>query len=218
MINNSNVTNLQQNPLLVNSNKLGNSTPSLAFSTEQSNGSPLHALNNNVKSNGPQHYTPQHTNNGKYVPSGSQSAELAINKYNHLSQYQQQQNLLKHPPPFNLKNNTAVSQNNTNQRLSMNSSFNNSMAFFRNSQANAGNSIPVSATLNSIQNNRLSAPSMPAPMPPVSLNNSSYFAASKEQDLLDDGFLNLFKDKNNKDVSILFNYYSVYDGNECLSG
>jgi hypothetical protein len=242
MINSANGT-LQPNSLLLNSTKLGSSTPSLQNASSSS------SLNSNsAGSNRPPFYNINNNGSTSSLTSNlmnrqvshdphqfTQSVELSTNKYNLLAQYQQQQNFLSKTTPTYTNatgSNNSITSPPYNNALTLNSSFNSSMTHFRNNniQTNNRNSIPMSATLNSLIKHQISAPIVSAPQPPITLqsagsfNNPSYFQPPasaniqrhsqqenwfnsfnpnmKEQDLLDDGFLNLFK-KSNSDVGLI---------------
>ncbi len=229
MINGAN-NSIYPNSLLHNSAKLGNSTPSLQNASSSSslssnsNRPPFYNINNSGSSTSlTSALINRPTSNDN--DQNTQSADFPTNKYNHLAHYQQQQNFLSKTAPVYRNcsgSSSSVATPPYNNNLNLNSSFNSSMTYFRNNSQNSKNSIPVSATLNSLLKHQISAPTVAAPLPPNTpqsagiFNNPSYFLPpppnnnfqrhsqqenwfntftpnKNEQDMLDDGFLNLFK-------------------------
>ena len=226
MINNTNNQTLQPESLILNSNKFNNSSQSLNTSSSSSlnSRSPFFTINSHgsVSSLTSQLSNPLPMNNqatsiaSPQIINQTPQVDQAFNKYNHLTQYQHQLNFLNNnQAPFNLNNgqlnnvlspgNTSINGQLNNNSSSLSNSFNNSLTFFRNNTP-----VPLGSL------HRISAPNTPAPLPPVNFNNPGYFMppvgttdqenqAINEQELLDNGFMNLFNNQTNQNDTIHLN-------------
>ena len=215
MINKINSDKPQSNSLINNSNKfaqqLANSTPSLvSASNTQHNRSPFYSLNNANSSSTLMSSTSSfggQTNAIQLKPQPFDPTASSFNKYNHLSQYQQQQTLLSNRQPFNLAANNSLSPNNQFGNYTY-SPYTYTPNYVKNQALNLSSSLSYNSMPRATPILRPTAPLsfnnptyFMTPSPVINSEQENYFFSPTEQEMLDDGFLNLLKNTDTNNIS-----------------